>query len=112
MTFRQTPLKLFQAFLPESLVDNWVQYTNIAPVPDPQALSQDNVRAVILHGSRPGQQSYGCGSGCCYMQNHKEIRFEDFWKASAPGKGVLNSGWSSIQSIQFNRTSGGQKINK
>ncbi|PFH62715.1 hypothetical protein XA68_12393 [Ophiocordyceps unilateralis] len=35
-----TPLSLFQAFLPISLVEKWVQYTNEGPEPGPEGPSR------------------------------------------------------------------------
>jgi hypothetical protein len=71
-----TPLKLFQTFLPEWLVEKWVDYTNNGVVLQP------------ADGSRQSQWKPTSAAEIwiwigilLYMQNHKEYRFEDHWRA-------------------------------
>ena len=78
----ESPLKLFQKFLPESLVDNWVAYTNDNPGPGPLPRPR---------GSREERWKPTRASELwiwlvilLYIQINRRQRFEDYWKASGP----------------------------
>ena len=94
-----TPLKLFQAFLPDSLVESWAQYTNAAPAPGPQPRQRAS-RQNAWTPTRASEIWLWLGI-LLYMQNHKEYRFEDFWDASAPGHNV--SDHPVVQYMTYNR---------
>ncbi|KFA69079.1 hypothetical protein S40285_10884 [Stachybotrys chlorohalonatus IBT 40285] len=52
-----SPLKLFQVFLPESLVENWARYTNNTPGPiclSPSRIASCCKSSAGRTGSRPG----------------------------------------------------------
>jgi hypothetical protein len=79
-----TPLKLFQLFLPESLVEQWAVSTN-----DP-----DNApAATTIEGTRQSQWTPTSAAEIwiwigiwIYMISHKEFRFEDFWRPKTAKK--------------------------
>jgi hypothetical protein len=38
MTLPETPVELFQSFIPDFLVELWVKWTNASPIPGPEGL--------------------------------------------------------------------------
>jgi hypothetical protein len=72
-----TPLKLFQEFLPISIVEKWVRYTNEAPGPKPEEGSRQK------HWKPTSVEEVYVWIGILiYMTLHKEFRYEDHWKAA------------------------------
>jgi hypothetical protein len=95
-TLPPTPLKLFQLFLPESLVQQWADYTN------------DPANAPANEGAR---QSHWIATSAAelwiwigvwiYMISHMEYRLEDFWRAPGPNRYIPSH--PIIKFITFDR---------
>jgi hypothetical protein len=94
-----TLLKLFQLFLPETTVQQWVDYTN----------NQANAPATeTMEGSRQSQwnptsvaEIYIWIGIWIYMISHKEYRFEDFWRV--PKEGEDGPSHSVIKYMSYDR---------
>ncbi|KEY67451.1 hypothetical protein S7711_10002 [Stachybotrys chartarum IBT 7711] len=77
-----SPMKLFQTFLPESLIDNWAAYTNespgLGPLPRPQGGRQERWKPTRA------SELWIWLAILLYMQVNRRPRFEDYWKSSGP----------------------------
>ncbi|KJZ79241.1 hypothetical protein HIM_01392 [Hirsutella minnesotensis 3608] len=76
-----TPLLLFQQFLPESLVEDWVGYTNNGPRPGPEGPKQQHSRENSWSETSLGEVFLWVAT-LIYIGSHKEIRVRDHWKTS------------------------------
>ncbi|KAJ0128813.1 Uncharacterized protein HZ326_28094 [Fusarium oxysporum f. sp. albedinis] len=86
-----SPVDLFQQFIPVSLVERWVSYTNEAPEPDrdPGPGSRGN-NSYTKQPSRRGRAGSPTSTSEIYLWLaiqiyigiHRETRLEDYWKVS------------------------------
>jgi hypothetical protein len=79
------PLSLIQQFIPISLVEKWVRYTNEAPDPGPEGPSQQNSRQLDWKPTTTAEIYLWLGY-LVYMGIHRETRYSDYWKAPQAGQ--------------------------
>jgi hypothetical protein len=100
----KTPLQLLQHFLPESLVERWVRYTNEAtppePGPGPAIKSGQHRRGDQWTDTSVAEICVWIGI-LIYMSLHKEYRFQDYWTASQADRSIPDH--PIIQYITFGR---------
>ena len=94
-----SPLDLFQAFLPESLVEDWAKYTNESLPTDPQPRQWESRQ----HRWKPtiASELWIFIGILLYIQTNRRPRFEDYWKASAPD--IDRSDHSIIKYMTYDR---------
>ncbi|KJZ69067.1 hypothetical protein HIM_11536 [Hirsutella minnesotensis 3608] len=76
-----TPLLLFQLFLPISLVEKWVGYTNSGPQPGPEGPKKRRSRENLWTETSLGEVFLWVAL-LIYMGLHRESRVQDHWKTS------------------------------
>ncbi|KJZ68196.1 hypothetical protein HIM_11540 [Hirsutella minnesotensis 3608] len=75
------PLSLFHWFLPESMVEEWVRYTNNGPRPGPEGPKQQYSRESRWTETSLGEVFLWVAL-LIYMGLHRETRVQDHWKTS------------------------------
>ena len=101
-----TPLQLFQQFLPEQLVEQWVRYTNEAPAPEPgpgPAVQSGRYHRQDRWKPTSVAEVYIWLGILIYMTLHKEYRYKDHWKVSTADNWVPSH--PIIQLMTFDRFS-------
>ncbi|KJZ70015.1 hypothetical protein HIM_10596 [Hirsutella minnesotensis 3608] len=73
-----TPLALFEAFVPSDLVEKWVQWTNTEPFTRSQASTKWSRR--LTWTPTTTSEVYIWLAALIYMGIHRERRLEDHWK--------------------------------
>lgn len=83
----QSPVDLFQLFLPESLISQWVNWTNEWAQALLRLGQQKLPPTARIRAWRPTSvaEVYIWLATLIYIGIHKEIRIEDHWKTSVPG---------------------------
>jgi hypothetical protein len=95
-----TRLLLFQQFLPESLVEDWVGYTNNSPRPGPEGPKQQHSRENSWTDTSLGEVFIWVAI-LIYMGLHKEKRARDHWRTSTADSMVPTH--PILQYMSFNR---------
>lgn len=78
-----TPLALFHIFLPISLVDKWVKYTNEGPTRGPEGPPTRRSRQHLWTPTSTSEVFLWIAT-LIYMGIHREMRYEDHWKTGVP----------------------------
>ncbi|KJZ68234.1 hypothetical protein HIM_12377 [Hirsutella minnesotensis 3608] len=95
-----TRLLLFQQFLPESLVEDWVGYTNNSPRPGPEGPKQQHSQENSWTDTSLGEVFIWVAI-LIYMGLHKEKRVRDHWRTSTADSMVPTH--PILQYMPFNR---------
>jgi hypothetical protein len=80
-----TPLSLIQQFIPISLVEKWVRYTNEAPSPGPEGPPQQHSRQLDWKPTTISE-IYLWLAYLIYIGIHRESRYSSHWEAPKPGQ--------------------------
>jgi len=80
-----SPVRLFQLFVPEFLVDSWVRWTNASPIPGPEGPPQQRSRKLDWKPTSVAEVYLFLGI-LLYMGIHKEATIESYWESSLSDK--------------------------
>ena len=76
-----SPVQLFQLFVPEFLVESWVKWTNTSPIPGPEGPPQRRSRKLNWKPTSVSEVYLFLGI-LLYMGIHKEPTIESYWQGS------------------------------